>query len=103
MDALDRLIRRCAEGLHEAARQRATARRHRKDREAEARVQLAEIEDRIRFHFPPTKRESRPDLSDGEFLQLREAEARHRVKLMMTLAAEMAVGDDEMPEHPLNF
>src|SRR5580698_704887 len=103
MDAIDRLIRRCAEGLHEAARQRAVARRHKKDREAEARVKLAEIEDRIRFHFPPTKRATRPDLSDAQFLQLREAEARHRVKLLMMLTAEMAVGDDEMPEHPLNF
>jgi hypothetical protein len=103
MDQLDQFLKRCADALHETARQSTIQRRNAKGREADARVKIAEIEDRILFHFPPTKRASRPDLNDEQFKQLRIAEARHRVQLLLTVVSMAGVGNDELPESPLNF
>jgi hypothetical protein len=103
MDSLDKFIRQCASALHESARQRAVQRRHSKEREAESRRYLTDLEDRILLHFPPTKREARLDLNDRQFAQLRRAEANHRYQLMLAVVSQAGMSEDDMPEHPLNF
>jgi hypothetical protein len=102
MDSLDKFIHRCAEALHEAGRQRAVQKRHERDREAKIRVALETLEDRILLHFPPTKRESRLDLNDEQFKRLQEAEAGHRLQLLLAVVSMAGIAGDE-PESDLNF
>ena len=102
MDVLDKIIHKCATALHEGRRQQAVERRHEKDREAKIRRDLDQLQDRILLHFPPTKRDARPDLSDKQFQRLQKAEAAHRTQLFLMLVREMAL-DDEMPKSDLDF
>jgi hypothetical protein len=103
VDKLDAFIKRCATALHEAGRQRAVARRHRKEEEAAIRRNLTDLEDRIALHFPPTKRESRLDLTDAQFKKLQAAETAHRMQLFLTVVSMAGFGNDAPPESDLNF
>ena len=103
MDFIDKLIERCATSLHEGRRQQGVERRHRKERESEARRRLDELWDRIELHFPVTKRESRPDLSNKQFRQLLQAEEGHRLQLFMMLVRSLALDNGEPPQNPLDF
>jgi hypothetical protein len=101
MDKLDKFIRQCAVALHEAARQGGVQRRHAKERESEIKRYLSDLEDRILLHFPQTKRESRLDLNDRQFAQLRRAEANHRYQLMLSVVSRAGMNEDG-PGAPVN-
>jgi hypothetical protein len=99
MNRLDQFIKSAATTFHEIARQAAVGRRHARDREAEAAREVDQLMDRILFHYPLTKRESRHDLSDEQFKQLRMAEAAHRTQLLLSVIARLASDAEGATDH----
>lgn len=95
MDKIDQLIKSAADVFHETARLDTVSRRHGRDREAQARRDVDQLMDRILFHYPLTKRASRPDLSDPEFEKLLMSEMAHRTQLMLTVIAGIASDADD--------
>jgi hypothetical protein len=99
MDFIDRMIRRAADAFQERARLQAVARRHARERAADANVLYEQIKDKVLFHFPLTRREQRPELSDAKFEQLQRAEWTHRTQLILSIVTTMGASDDD--ENPL--
>ncbi|HXM62975.1 MAG TPA: hypothetical protein VN950_19085 [Terriglobales bacterium] len=95
MDNLDTRIKAAAEALHEAGRQQAISRRHRRDRESETRLAFDQMMERVLLHFPLPKRErySSPKEFEKHFL----AAMQHRLQLVITILSESNDGDDVNP------
>lgn len=94
MSSLDELIHSVALEIHEGNRQQAVQRRHMRDREAAASRMIETIVDRLLFHFPLTRREQRPDLSETGFKKLQQAELAHRNALLIRIADVLSSVED---------
>jgi hypothetical protein len=94
MDMIDKVIQRSREALHEQQRVAAVERRHRKERQTEAKVRLTQIEDRIAFHVPVRPRFSGE--SERDYEQYMQGVNLYRHCLMMKVVAAMQSPDEDL-------
>ncbi|MGH9499639.1 MAG: hypothetical protein ACRD3L_10915 [Terriglobales bacterium] len=101
MDSLDKIIQTCRAALHEGRRQRAVHRRHARDNQAEARLKLDQLEDRIAFHTPLREREVTETVDAYARYVMRVKLHRHQLLLMAVAATpEHEEQDDWDPGKP---